>query len=119
MTFGRHAEDAACLFLENRGYQIIERNYRTRFAEIDIIAIHGDTLVFAEVKARKSLRYGSPRESVGSVKQKKIIAGAMQYLREKQLGDNRIRFDVITILQHQWKFHMDIIPNAFQGISRI
>ena len=62
---GRLAEDAACTFLREQGFVIIERNYRTRAAEIDIVAKEGDTMVFVEVKARSSFSRENPREAVG------------------------------------------------------
>ncbi|SLM27940.1 conserved hypothetical protein [Desulfamplus magnetovallimortis] len=128
IDLGSHAEDEACRFLKSNGFKIIERNYRTRFAEIDIIAIHEETIVFVEVKARTSSRYGSPREAVGSGKQKKIIAGAMQYIRENALDGKRVRFDVVTYLKSNSNYlksnpkssgaeplHIELISNAFDA----
>ncbi|MBF0258045.1 MAG: YraN family protein [Desulfamplus sp.] len=135
MLFGQKAEDAAALFLEERGYKILERNYRTRFAEIDIIASHNEgfnmafsqetlnqnipchnTLVFIEVKARNSKRYGLPSEAVPVSKQKKIVSAALHYLREHRIIDRRIRFDVVTILFNNGCHQIEIIPNAFEAL---
>lgn len=116
MNFGQKAEVAAALFLEGQGYKILERNYTTRWAEIDLIAIHQDTLVFIEVKARNSVHYGLPAEAVGTLKQKKITFAALHYLRENKIADMRIRFDVMTILLQDGRYKMDVIPNAFQGV---
>jgi len=113
--FGRRAEDHACGFLKKRGYRIVERNYRTRAAEIDIIARQGGFLVFIEVKARKSLRKGSPREAVDLLKQKKIIFAATYYLKEKNFIDVRVRFDVVAIHEINRGFEIEIIENAFQA----
>lgn len=130
MRFGQKAEELATICLERQGYKILERNYRTRWAEIDIIASHQsalphisnqhrlnyDTLVFIEVKARNSTRYGLPAEAVSLSKQKKIISAALHYMREHRIVDTRIRFDVMTILFQNGQYNMEIIPNAFDGI---
>ncbi|MBF0572639.1 MAG: YraN family protein [Desulfamplus sp.] len=117
MKFGQQAEEKAALFLKEQGYKIVERNYRTRWAEIDIIALtHTNTLVFIEVKARNSTRYGTPAEAVSLSKQKKIISAALHYIREKQVVDTRIRFDVMTLLFQNGKYQMEIIPNAFYAV---
>ncbi|MBF0230929.1 MAG: YraN family protein [Desulfamplus sp.] len=127
MKFGQQAEESVAMFLENQGYKILERNYRTRWAEIDIIAsckstpngqdiLSIDTLVFIEVKARNSTRYGLPAEAVSLSKQKKIISAALHYIREKKVVDTRIRFDVMTLLFQNGKYQMEIIPNAFYAI---
>ncbi len=114
--FGRKAEDSAVLFLEDRGYLILERNYRTRFAEIDIIAKQGDFLVFIEVKARRNTRKGFPKEAVGFSKQKKISLAAKHYLREKKLFNARVRFDVVAILEKENNVKIELIDNAFLSL---
>ncbi len=113
---GSKAEESAIVFLENKGYVILERNYRTRFAEIDIIAEHDDCIVFIEVKARKSIKKGHPKEAVGFSKQKKIILAAQYYLREKMLSRVRVRFDVVSILLNDAKMEVELIDNAFSAL---
>ncbi|MEA2061825.1 MAG: YraN family protein [Thermodesulfobacteriota bacterium] len=113
-NFGKQAEQAACVFLEQKGYSIVERNYRTRSAEIDIIARYNAFLVFIEVKARQGQRMGSAREAVTPVKQKKISLGAAFYLRENNLGEVRTRFDVIAVTRSRNDFEIEHIENAFQ-----
>ena len=112
---GRLAEDAACLFLEEQGFTIVQRNYRIRTAEIDIIAKDGDTLVFVEVKARSTLSKGGPREAVGTAKQQKIVLGARHFLRERRLADVRVRFDVVALYEKNNRFKIELIENAFQA----
>ncbi len=114
--FGLKAEDFAVSFLEKKGYLILERNYRTRFAEIDIIAQQGDCLVFIEVKARKNMRKGFPKEAVGFSKQKKISLAAEYYLREKKLSNVRARFDVVAILENSNGLEVELIDNAFHAV---
>lgn len=114
--FGQYAETMARKHLEQRGYQIIETNFRTRFAEIDIIARHNDYLVFVEVKARKTDRKGSPREAVFPAKQKKICIAAAVYLRQLNRPDVRVRFDVVAVQEQQGQLMIDVIENAFQAV---
>jgi putative endonuclease len=112
--FGQRAELAAAGFLSSRGYTILEQNYTTRYGEIDIVACHEDTLVFVEVKARRSLRHGGPKEAVNASKQKKIIGTATHYIKQHSLHDTRIRFDVVAMLEENGHFSFELIPNAFQ-----
>lgn len=111
---GRLAEDAAALFLENQGFTIVERNYTTKAAEIDIIAMEDDTLVFVEVKARKRFSRTGPREAVSWTKQQKIIMGASFFMRAKGLDDLRVRFDVVALYEENGTFQIELIRNAFQ-----
>ncbi|MDP4119220.1 MAG: YraN family protein [Bacillota bacterium] len=89
-------ENFATKYLRRRGYKILCQNYRVNFGEIDIIAETKDTLVFVEVKQRKSVKFGLPREAVGSVKQSKICRTAEMYL-VKNKTDKKIRFDVVEV----------------------
>ncbi len=113
-AFGHKGESAAFSFLETHGFKILETNFRTRAAEIDIIAKDRETLCFIEVKTRRSLNKGLPRESVTPSKQKKIILGATFYLKKNRLLESRIRFDVIEILEKEGRFDIRLIKNAFQ-----
>lgn len=115
---GDLGESAAAAYLENRGFSILDRNYRIKNAEIDIIAKDGNAIAFIEVKTRKNLRKGLPAESVNYVKQKKIISAAMYYIRENNLNNVRLRFDVIEVfLQNNYNdsFKFNLIKNAFQA----
>ena len=114
-TLGQHGETAAISFLQTKGFTILETNYRTKPAEIDIIAKNKDFLCFIEVKTRRSLKKGLPRESVNFSKQKKIILGATFYLKEKNLMNSRIRFDVVEVLEKNGRFDINLIKNAFQS----
>ena len=113
---GPTGENEAVIFLEKRGYKILERNYRKRMGEIDIIARHKDALCFIEVKTRQSTSYGSPLEAVTKQKQRQIIRLSLYYLKEKNIADPKMRFDVVSIdktlsPEHQIK----LIPNAFDA----
>ncbi len=113
-TLGQKGEIAAISFLQIRGFTILETNYRTKPAEIDIIAKDNDCICFIEVKTRRSLKKGLPRESVNYSKQKKIITGASIYLKKNRLMESKIRFDVIEILEKNGNFDINLIKHAFQ-----
>ena len=97
-TIGSQGENLACKELKKQGYQILARNYRHSFAEIDIIAQKRGLLAFIEVKTRSGMAYGRPAEAVNTEKQRRIIQAAALYLQENGLSEANIRFDVIEIL---------------------
>lgn len=95
---GNLGEDKACNFLEKNGYTILERNFRVRDGEIDIIAIKGDFLVFAEVKSLPGGTIETLAHELNSKKQKKIIKTSKCYLEKHRQYSNRyIRYDVLAI----------------------
>ena len=109
-VYGGFGETKAKEYLENKKYQILATNYRSKIGEIDIIAKDKDTIVFVEVKYKESLRFGCPREMVTYAKQNKIRKVALGYLQSKGLFDKvNIRFDVIDILGDK----ITHIQNAF------
>ncbi len=83
--------------LQRRGYAILARRYRTRFGEIDIVAQDGDVVVFVEVKARRTARYGSAAECIPTWKQRRIAAMALDYLAWCGRLNEPCRFDVVAI----------------------
>ena len=85
-VIGSEGERAAAEFLEARGYRILERNYRTRLGEIDLVADEGGTLVFVEVKVRRNDRFGGPAAAITSAKQARIARLAQQYMVSRRLG---------------------------------
>lgn len=93
---GGLGEDCAVRFLEDKGYSVLERNYRSRFGEIDIIARNGPYIVFAEVKTRGESRLADPLEAVTKTKQTKIVKTALLYLQTHAVK-LQPRFDVIGI----------------------
>lgn len=95
---GTKAEDLACEHLKKRRIEILSRNFRSRFGEIDIIAKEKNCILFVEVKFRKSNTHGEPFESVTHLKQRKIIQTAQYYLMQHDnFTDFDYRFDVISI----------------------
>ena len=96
---GSGYEEMAAAYLVEQGYTILERNFRDRFGEIDIIAAEGSTLVFVEVKYRRGGECGDPAEAVTAEKQRRIRRTAQYYLYKKgDGGEHFCRFDVVAIL---------------------
>jgi putative endonuclease len=95
---GRDAETLACDYLRARGLALVERNYRSRFGEIDLIMDDRDCLIFVEVRYRRQARFGSGAESVDQRKQARLIACARHYLmRHPGAAQRPCRFDVVAI----------------------
>lgn len=94
---GKVAEELAAKFLEEQGYNIVERNFQYGHGEIDLIAYENDELVFIEVKSRKSLEFGPPEYAVTKGKLSQIKKVATAYLVQKNLYDQVCRVDVVTI----------------------
>ena len=109
-ALGTRYEELAAGYLRDRGLRVLERNYRTRFGEIDLIAEDAGTLVFVEVKYRSGAGKGAPEEAVGRAKQAVIRRQAWAYLAAKGLNDlTPCRFDVIAVLGDRVRW----IRNAF------
>ena len=81
---GSCGEEYAALYLKKQGYKIVERNYKNKIGEIDIIAKHKKTLVFVEVKTRKTCEFGTPAEAVTYYKKQKIVNTARMYLAQNR-----------------------------------
>lgn len=112
---GHEGEELAAQFLVDNGMKIIKRNFQFgRVGEIDIVAKDGETLVFVEVKYRKSLEYGEPETGLTANKKRQIRKIAEAYLYINEIHDTECRFDVVAILEMQ-KGHPDIryYKNAF------
>ena len=110
---GMQGQQEAEAFLLAKGYKILERNYRVRGGEIDLIAQCKEYIVFIEVKFRSGVGYGYPRESVGAAKQRKIIKTAMQYIAVHGLDNQDFRFDVVEVLSRDKHVEINHIENAF------
>ncbi|MCX8052575.1 MAG: YraN family protein [Armatimonadetes bacterium] len=94
---GRSAEVAAAAELGRLGYRIIASNYRCRSGEIDFVAEESGSLVFVEVRCKRTHTFGSPAESITATKRARIAAAAQSYLDEKNLTDVNCRFDVVEV----------------------
>ena len=106
---GIEGESLAIEYIKKLGYTVLERNFSNRTGEIDIIAKDKNYIVFIEVKARSSLKFGAPIESITWHKVRSIIRTAKCYLRYKNLQNALCRFDVIEVLRGE----VNHIPNAF------
>ena len=94
---GKAGEEISCIYLEQIGYRIIERNFNCRQGEIDIIAKDKDEYVFIEVKTRSNIKFGRPKEAVNEPKQQHIYKSTKFYLYLHKLNNAFIRFDVIEV----------------------
>ena len=107
---GNIGEDIATMYLAKQGYVILERNFRAKHGEIDIIAKHGPYFVFIEVKRRLSEKFGLPREAVTYAKQKTIAQCAKIWLVKNKLYGAPARFDVVEVLNDE----VTLIQDAFR-----
>ena len=114
---GKLGEDLAVKYLQGKGYQILERNWRSGHKEIDIIALDGTTMVVVEVKTRKSDDFGEPDIAVGAMKQRMLIWAADAYVRYKKL-DVEVRFDILSIVISDAEPEIEHIEDAFVCTSR-
>ena len=103
---GNFGESVAAMYLEKQGYEIVERNFRCRLGEVDIICKKNNQIVFVEVKTRTSDQYGAPSEAVTKDKISKIRKVAALYMMSEKITNYQVKFDVMEIL-------LNHIENAF------
>jgi putative endonuclease len=111
---GKEGERLAEQYLKKKGYKIVERNYRCRGAELDLIVLDRRVIVFVEVKTRTGHGFGSPFEAVEFRKQQKMIQAAQYFLNEKKLHQRDARFDVVGISWPRGEPVVEHIENAFE-----
>ena len=114
-SLGQKGEAIAAKYYRQRGYLLLNHNYRTRMGEIDLILYKENTLVFAEVKTRTGLMIDRPAAAVDARKRRRLILAAQQYLQHSPYGDAAIRFDVVEVTPAAgkgWQVHC--IPGAFE-----
>jgi putative endonuclease len=113
-VLGIKGENLAVKFLKEKGYRIIERNYKTPIGEIDIIAQDGNTIVFIEVKTRTDEFFGQPFEAVNKKKRRKLKNVALLYLK-RHVREFSVRFDVLSIFYREnGKSEINHIKDAFE-----
>jgi len=112
-TLGELGETLACDELRRRGYAILERRYRTRYGEIDVVARHGEVLVFVEVKTRVGDAFGSGAEAVTGYKQRRVARMAADFLARRRLQDRPCRFDVVSIAVGEGAPRVEVIAGAW------
>ena len=110
---GRTGEDAAERLYRRLGFRVLERNYRCRGGEIDLIARRGSLIVFCEVKSRQTDRWGDPSEAVRYGKQARLKRLAAAWLAERRPGPVDIQFDVVSVIVRRGRTEVRHIPDAF------
>lgn len=116
---GAEGEEIAVNYLRHKGYRILERNYRIRSGEIDIIAEQKRDLVFIEVKTRSGAGYGSPLEALTAAKKRQLSKVALEYMSKKDCHNRSARFDVVGVLLKtapavkKSDANIELVQNAF------
>lgn len=111
-TIGQKGEEIACKSLKKNGYRIIEKNFRCRQGEIDIIAEEKGVICFVEVKSRFSENFGLPEEAVTRWKQRRMYAAAIIYLEKNKIKLRDVRFDIVSVDLKDEKVR--VLKNAFE-----
>ena len=94
---GRWGEDLAAAFLEEKGYELIERDWKSGHHDLDIVAKDGSTLVIVEVKTRRNRLYGNPEEAIDYRKRRSLLSAINHYTKSHRIYSN-VRFDIISIV---------------------
>lgn len=117
---GQRGERYAAKWLRRHNYKIVAGGNRTRYGEIDLVAIDGETIVFVEVKTRRSHEIGDAAAAVNSEKQRRIIRSALAFLKEHRLLEYAVRFDVVAIVwpEDAARPQLEHIKNAFEPPDR-
>jgi putative endonuclease len=115
LSLGRLGEDAAAKYLQRIGMTVLQRNLQTPVGEIDLVARQRRTLVFVEVKTRRSSAFGVPAEAVGRRKQQQIIRAAKWYLNDNPGKGLQPRFDVVSVQVSGSEMDIEHIPGAFEA----
>ena len=108
-AFGQAGEDQAAAWYRARGYRVHARNWRCREGELDLVVSRGRTLVFVEVKTRRTARFGLPAEAITPTKQRRLRELAHRYLQTTGTRPGSLRFDVVSILGGE----LEVISAAF------
>ncbi len=114
LLLGKEGERVAERYLQKKGYKLVERNYRCKVGELDLIVLDRGVVVFVEVKTRTGRGFGSPLEAVEFRKQRKMIQAAQFFLAEKGLQQRDARFDVVGVSWPGREPIVEHIENAFE-----
>ncbi len=114
LSLGKKGEDLAIAELRGLKYKILERNFKCALGEIDIIAREKDTLVFVEVKTRRTRDFGGPAAAVNARKQRQLSRVALTYLNMKKLGQTPARFDVVAVELIPPAPRIEVLRDAFE-----
>jgi putative endonuclease len=114
LELGRAGEDAALRWYEQRGYELVARNWRCRLGELDLVLAGGGVLVFCEVKCRRGSAFGMPYEAVNHMKQRKLRALAEAFLASRRAPVDAVRFDVASVaVDRDGRHHVHLFEDAF------
>jgi putative endonuclease len=113
LPLGRRGERAAERYLKRIGYRIVRRNFRAAGAEIDLVAMDGETLVFVEVKTRRGTGAGAPEEAVDARKQLRMRRAAEAFALQYRVGETEMRFDIVAIDAAGRRMEIELLRNAF------
>lgn len=118
-TLGQRGEAVAARFLRRRGYKILARGDRSGSGELDLVALDGKTIVFIEVKTRRSQGAGHPAEAVDARKQRRLTRLAVSFLKRHQLLSYPARFDVVAVTwpKGRWFPNVEHLVNAFDAVG--
>lgn len=114
IELGKAGEDLAVAYLKEKGYRILQRNFKNALGEIDIIARHKGTVCFIEVKTRTNLDKGLPQEAINRPKQRKLSQVALSFLKSRKLFASPARFDIVAVLAGRDGTQIDLIQDAFE-----
>jgi putative endonuclease len=113
IPLGRRGERAAEKYLRHNGYRIVARNFRAAGAEIDLVAMDGETLVFIEVKTRRSRIAGAPEEAVDKRKQTRMRRAAEVFAQRYRADEVEMRFDIAAVDASGRRLEIELLRNAF------
>ncbi|MGD8401176.1 MAG: YraN family protein [Bacillota bacterium] len=113
-TFGTWGEQLAADYLQNAGYEIVCRNYRCRYGELDLVCREGGVWCFVEVKVRRSTQYGNGLQAITASKKRHLRAAARVFLNQRNDADGAGRFDIVAIQYHSVvDYEICLVQNAF------
>jgi putative endonuclease len=112
---GAEFEDLACAYLRRKGYKILDRNVYLMRKELDVVAQAGGTIVFVEVKGRRSMRFGPPADGMGPTKRRHMIEAAKAYVKSRHLAGRPCRFDFVAVTFAAGRPRIAHIENAFEA----
>jgi len=112
-ALGRFGEDVAAAHLIDDGWTILDRNWRCRSGELDIVARDRTAVVFVEVKTRSGVGYGSPIEAITPVKAARLRSLALEWLAVRRISVRTLRFDVVSVLRTDTGVEIDHVRGAF------
>jgi putative endonuclease len=112
---GLQAETVAAEFLEGEGYRVLERNFTVRRGEVDLIVTDGEVLAFVEVRSRADTRFGTPEDTIGHEKIRRVVTAARHWLARHGDGDLDVRFDVVAVVGEGEGRRVRHLPDAFEA----